>query len=98
MMRRGVEMAFEEVNAARRPGEPPFELAIREDTPRWGSSANATVDLTWREGASSPSSAASRAMRPTWPSGLPSTYPFDLTRRDEAWSAFHQRFRERYAV
>jgi ABC-type branched-subunit amino acid transport system substrate-binding protein len=45
MMRRAVELAIEEANATRRPGESPFELVVREDTPQWGSAANIMVDF-----------------------------------------------------
>ena len=47
--RQGVELAFEEANAARRPGELPFEIVFREDAPQWGSAANITVDFADNE-------------------------------------------------
>lgn len=43
--RQGVVLAFEEANAARRPGQLPFELIEREDAPQWGSAANVTVEF-----------------------------------------------------
>ncbi|MBI5384203.1 MAG: ABC transporter substrate-binding protein [Verrucomicrobia bacterium] len=47
--KKGVEMAFEEANAARRPGELPFEIFYREDAPQWGSAANITVEFADNE-------------------------------------------------
>jgi len=47
--RHGVELAFEEANAARRPGELPFELVYREDSPQWGSAANIAVEFADEE-------------------------------------------------
>lgn len=43
--RQGVELAFEEANTARKPGELPFEIVYKEDAPQWGSAANITVDF-----------------------------------------------------
>ncbi len=43
--RQGVVLAFEEANAARRPGQLPFELIEREDAPQWGSAANIAVEF-----------------------------------------------------
>jgi branched-chain amino acid transport system substrate-binding protein len=43
--RRGVLLAFEEENAARKPGQLPFEIVEREDAPQWGSAANIAVDF-----------------------------------------------------
>lgn len=43
--RRGVWLAFEEANAARKPRELPFELISREDSPQWGSAANIAVEF-----------------------------------------------------
>jgi branched-chain amino acid transport system substrate-binding protein len=47
--RRGVELAFEEANASRRPGQLPFEIIYREDAPQWGSAANITVEFADNE-------------------------------------------------
>ncbi|NWF86147.1 MAG: ABC transporter substrate-binding protein [Bryobacteraceae bacterium] len=47
--RKGVELAFEEANAARKPGELPFEIIYREDAPQWGSAANITVEFADNE-------------------------------------------------
>lgn len=49
MMRHGLELAFEEANAARKEGELPFELVVREDAPLWGSAANIMVDLAYKD-------------------------------------------------
>ncbi len=49
MMRRSVEMAIEEANASAKPGELPFELVVREDSPLWGSAANILVDLAFTD-------------------------------------------------
>lgn len=43
--RKGVELAFEEANAARAQGSPPFEIVYREDAPQWGSAANIAVEF-----------------------------------------------------
>ena len=43
--RRGIELAFAEANAARKPGALPFEIIYREDAPQWGSAANITVEF-----------------------------------------------------
>lgn len=43
--RQGVELAFEETNAARKPGELPFEIIYKEDAPQWGSAANIAVEF-----------------------------------------------------
>jgi branched-chain amino acid transport system substrate-binding protein len=43
--RRGVELAFEEANAARKTGELPFEIIYKEDAPQWGSAANIAVEF-----------------------------------------------------
>ncbi len=45
LSRQGVQLAIEEANAARRPGELPFELVERADSPQWGSAANIAVDF-----------------------------------------------------
>lgn len=47
--RKGVELAFAEANAARKPGELPFEIVYREDAPLWGSAANIAVDFADNE-------------------------------------------------
>lgn len=41
----GVMLAFEEENAARKPGQLPFEVVQKEDAPLWGSAANITVEF-----------------------------------------------------
>jgi len=43
--RKGVELAFEEANAARQSGELPFEIIYKEDAPQWGSAANIAVEF-----------------------------------------------------
>ncbi|MCL4177164.1 MAG: ABC transporter substrate-binding protein [Verrucomicrobia bacterium] len=43
--RHGVLLAFEEANARRGPGQLPFELVEREDSPLWGSAANIAVEF-----------------------------------------------------
>lgn len=48
-MRQGVELAIAEANAAAKPGELPFELVVREDSPLWGSAANILVDLAFTD-------------------------------------------------
>ena len=45
MTQRGVTLAFEEANAARQPGELPFELITKADSPQWGSAANIAVEF-----------------------------------------------------
>jgi branched-chain amino acid transport system substrate-binding protein len=47
--KRGVELAFEETNAKRQPGQLPFEIIYREDAPQWGSAANITVEFADNE-------------------------------------------------
>ncbi len=49
MMRHGLELAFEEANAGRKPAELPFELVVKEDAPLWGSAANIMVDFAYTE-------------------------------------------------
>jgi ABC-type branched-subunit amino acid transport system substrate-binding protein len=49
MMRKSVEMAVDEANASAKPGELPFELVVREDSPLWGSAANILVDLAFTD-------------------------------------------------
>jgi branched-chain amino acid transport system substrate-binding protein len=49
MMRRSVELAVDEANASAKPGELPFELVVREDSPLWGSAANILVDLAFTD-------------------------------------------------
>ncbi len=43
--RQGVVLAVEEANAARAPGQLPFELIEKEDSPQWGSAANIAVEF-----------------------------------------------------
>jgi branched-chain amino acid transport system substrate-binding protein len=43
--KKGVMLAFEEANAARAPGELPFEIVARADSPQWGSAANIAVEF-----------------------------------------------------
>ncbi|MGC8829810.1 MAG: ABC transporter substrate-binding protein [Verrucomicrobiia bacterium] len=43
--KKGVVLAIEEANAARKPGELPFEIIEREDSPQWGSAANIAVEF-----------------------------------------------------
>ena len=43
--RQGVELAFEEANAARPAGALPFEIIYKEDAPQWGSAANIAVEF-----------------------------------------------------
>jgi len=43
--RQGVELAFEETNAALKPGELPFEIIYKADSPQWGSAANIAVEF-----------------------------------------------------
>ncbi len=43
--RQGVLLAVEEANAARRPGQLPFEIIEKEDSPQWGSAANIAVEF-----------------------------------------------------
>jgi branched-chain amino acid transport system substrate-binding protein len=47
--KKGVELAFAEANAARKPGELPFEIVYREDSPQWGSAANIAVEFADNE-------------------------------------------------
>jgi branched-chain amino acid transport system substrate-binding protein len=47
--RKGVDMAFEEANAAQKPGELPFEIVYKEDSPQWGSAANIAVEFADNE-------------------------------------------------
>jgi branched-chain amino acid transport system substrate-binding protein len=47
--RRGVELAFAEANAARQPGQLPFEIVYKEDAPQWGSAANIAVEFADNE-------------------------------------------------
>jgi ABC-type branched-subunit amino acid transport system substrate-binding protein len=44
--RRGVELAFEEAEAARRPDQLPFEIVYKEDSPQWGSAGNVAVEFS----------------------------------------------------
>lgn len=43
--RKGIDLAFEEAEKERRPGELPFEIVSKEDSPQWGSAANIAVDF-----------------------------------------------------
>ncbi len=43
--KKGVDLAFEEANATRKPGQLPFEIVYREDAPQWGSAANIAVEF-----------------------------------------------------
>jgi len=43
--RRGADLAFEEENNGRKPGELPFEVVYKEDSPQWGSAANIAVEF-----------------------------------------------------
>lgn len=43
--RKGVELAFEEEAARRQPGQLPFEIVYKQDSPQWGSAANIAVDF-----------------------------------------------------
>jgi len=45
MSKRGVMLAFEEANDARQPGELPFEVVEKADSPQWGSAANIAVEF-----------------------------------------------------
>lgn len=47
--KKGVLLAFEEANAARKPGQLPFELIARDDAPLWGSAANIAVEFADNE-------------------------------------------------
>jgi branched-chain amino acid transport system substrate-binding protein len=49
MSKKGIMMAFEEANAARKPEELPFELVEKADSPQWGSAANIAVDFADNE-------------------------------------------------
>ncbi len=49
MGRKGVLLAFEEANAARQPGELPFEIVEKADSPQWGSAANIAVEFADNE-------------------------------------------------
>jgi len=45
MGRKGVVLAIEEANASREPGQLPFELLEKADSPQWGSAANIAVEF-----------------------------------------------------
>jgi branched-chain amino acid transport system substrate-binding protein len=45
MSKKGVLLAIEEANAARQPGELPFEVVEKADSPQWGSAANIAVEF-----------------------------------------------------
>ncbi len=46
MSKKGVMLAFEEANAARKAGELPFEVIEKADSPQWGSAANIAVEFS----------------------------------------------------
>jgi ABC-type branched-subunit amino acid transport system substrate-binding protein len=48
-LKRGVEMAFAEANAAGGYRDLPFEIVLRADQALWGSSSNTVIDLAYRE-------------------------------------------------
>src|SRR5262249_38587665 len=50
MSKKGVMPAFEEANNARPPGQPPFEVLEKADSPQWGSAANIAVEFADNEG------------------------------------------------
>ena len=43
--KKGIVLAFEEANATRKPGQLPFEIVEKADSPQWGSAANIAVDF-----------------------------------------------------
>jgi branched-chain amino acid transport system substrate-binding protein len=45
MSRKGVLLAFEEANESRAPGQLPFEVIEKADSPQWGSAANIAVEF-----------------------------------------------------
>lgn len=45
MTHRGVRLAIDEANASRKPGDLPFELIAKADSPQWGSAANIAVEF-----------------------------------------------------
>jgi branched-chain amino acid transport system substrate-binding protein len=45
MSKKGMMLAIEEANAARQPGELPFEVVEKADSPQWGSAANIAVEF-----------------------------------------------------
>jgi len=49
MSKKGVLLAIEEANAARKPGALPFELFEKADSPQWGSAANIAVEFADNE-------------------------------------------------
>lgn len=49
LSKKGVLLAFEEANAARKPGELPFEVVEKADSPQWGSAANIAVEFADNE-------------------------------------------------
>jgi branched-chain amino acid transport system substrate-binding protein len=49
MSKRGVVLAFDEANHSRKPGELPFELVEKADSPQWGSAANIAVEFADNE-------------------------------------------------
>jgi branched-chain amino acid transport system substrate-binding protein len=49
MSKKGVVLAVEEANAARKPDALPFEIFEKADSPQWGSAANIAVDFADNE-------------------------------------------------
>ena len=49
MSKKGVVLAIEEANAGRKPGELPFEIIEKADSPQWGSAANIAVEFADNE-------------------------------------------------
>jgi len=49
MSKKGVMLALEEANDARKPGDLPFELLEKADSPQWGSAANIAVEFADNE-------------------------------------------------
>ncbi len=49
MSKKGVVLAIEEANAARKPGQLPFVVVEKADSPQWGSAANIAVEFADNE-------------------------------------------------
>jgi len=49
MSKKGLMLAFEEANSARKAGELPFEIVEKADSPQWGSAANIAVEFADNE-------------------------------------------------
>jgi branched-chain amino acid transport system substrate-binding protein len=45
MSRKGVALAFQEANSKRKPGQLPFAIVEKADSPQWGSAANIAVEF-----------------------------------------------------